>query len=447
MDLTILIKIRGCMKKVGIWIATAMIVGNMIGSGIFLLPANLAQYGGISIFGWIISTIGAMSLAYVFSELSKTIRRGGGPYAFTFSGFGDFAGFWIAWGYWISCWSAVASISIALTGALSVFFPILNESTFVGSSFAISMILIITLINLQDIRKVGQFQTITTLLKLIPIFLIALFGFADFNSDHMTPFNQSDTNALSAIVATITLTLWAFLGFESATIITHKVRNPEITVPKATLFGTLFVAIIYISSSFSIMGIIPPETLQVSAAPFADAASVIWGNAAGKFIAIGVAISCLGAMNGWTVIQGQIPHAASEDRLFPRYFSTLNRNEVPSKGIIISSTLAAILIGSTGHLGIVKQFEIIILISTLTAVIPYSFCSMTYFKQFLSNQSSYSQTERIKRIIIISIAFAFSLVAIYGSGKETVFSGFILLICGLPVYIWMKNNQLKEKKS
>lgn len=432
-------------KKVGFWVATALIVGNMIGSGIFLLPSSLALYGGISLFGWIFSTIGALSLAYIFGQLSKSVNRGGGPYTFTSIGFGDFAGFWIAWGYWISCWTAVVSISIALTGAMAIFFPILSENTMIGTFFAISLIIIVTMINLLDIKTIGNFQGLTTLLKLLPILFIALFGFVDFNTEHMEPFNLSEESDISAISSTITLTLWAFLGFESATIISHKVKNPEKVIPKATFVGTLFVAIIYISSSFAIMGIINPVDLQASTSPFADAASILWGDGAQKLIAAGVAISCLGAMNGWVLIQGQIPQAAATDNLFPKAFAKLNKNEMPSFAVIFSSLLGIILILATSHLGIVKQFQIIILLSTLTAVIPYAFCTMTYYSSSLKEIEKLSSKEKFKKYALLLIAFTFSFIAIYGSGQETVFSGFLLLVAGLPVYIWMKNNQRKRK--
>ena len=249
----------------------------MIGSGIFLLPASLAKYGGISVLGWILTAVGVMCLAAVFADLSEKFPRAGGPYAFTHEGFGDFAAFWIAWGYWISLWSAVAAISIAFTGALSVFFPILKESTMAASIVSIACISFLSMVNLMSVKKIGGIVMLTTILKLIPILALGLIGIFYFEPSHFDPINVSNESNFSAITATATLTLWAFLSFESATIISHKVENTKVIVPKATFYGTLFVAIIYILSSTVIMGIIPLDQLQNSAAPFADAAIKLWG--------------------------------------------------------------------------------------------------------------------------------------------------------------------------
>jgi APA family basic amino acid/polyamine antiporter len=432
-------------KSIGFWISFGLIVGNMIGSGIFLLPSNLAVYGGISAWGWLISVLGALALASVFGKLSKTVKRGGGPYAYTREGFGDFAAFWIAWGYWISCWAAVAAIAIAFSGAMAIFMPILSENNFIGSIFAVACVVLLTAVNLLDIGKVGKVQFVTTILKLVPLILIGTLGFAYFEPNHFEPFNQSDEPTMSAVASTATLTLWAFLGFESATIVSHKVRNAAITVPRATLYGTLFVAVIYILSCFAVMGIIEPAVLQKSTAPFADAAAKIWGNWASYFIAAGTGIACFGAMSGWILIQGEVPHAAACDKLFPHQFAKLSKNNVPSFGVLFSSLLVVILLLSTSHLGIVKQFEIIILLSTLTAVIPYSFCTMTEFSFLL--KSNHKAALPIKEFIINSAAFAFSIYAVLGAGEKTVFSGFILLLFGLPVFIWMKHNAAQGDKN
>lgn len=428
-------------KAVGFWICFALCVGNMIGSGIFLLPSNLAAYGGISIWGWLVSIGGALALASVFGKLSKVIKGGGGPYNYTREGFGDFAGFWIAWGYWIAVWSSVAAIGIAFTGAMAIFLPILSENELIGSLFAVICVAILSSVNLLDISKVGKFQFVTTLLKLVPLVLIGSFGFFYFEPANLEPFNQSNESDLSAVASTAALTLWAFLGFESASIVAHKVKNAEITVPRATLLGTLFVAVIYVLSSTAVLGIVPPDVLQKSTAPFADAAALIWGEGASYFIAAGTGIACFGAMSGWILMQGEIPHAAAKDKLFPRPFARLSKNNVPYFGVLFSSALVVLLLLSTSHLGIVKQFEIIILLSTFTTVIPYCFCAMTHFAILL--KSSRKAALPIKEFIINAVAFSFAVYAVFGAGEETVFSGFILLLVGLPVFIWMKFNAEK----
>ncbi|KAA3618383.1 MAG: amino acid permease [Calditrichaeota bacterium] len=426
-------------KTVGFWFCAALIVGNMVGSGIFLLPANLAHYGSISIGGWILSFVGAMCLASVFADLSKKIPRGGGPYAFTYEGFGAFAAFWVAWGYWISIWAAVAAIAIAFTGALSVFFPILKENTIPGSFAAAGAIAILTIVNLLDLRKIGHVQMATTVLKLIPLVAIGVLGFSQWQMEYFTPINLTGDSNFSALTATATLTLWAFLGFESSTIVSHKVKNASVTVPRATLFSTLFVALIYILSSVSVMGLVAPQELQISAAPYADAATLLWGSWAGFAVAGATAIACFGAMNGWILLQGQIPQAAANDGLFPVAFAKVSKNGAPQFGVIFSSILAIILIFLNNHFSLVKQFGILILLSTLTALIPYCFSAMTQWSFLLKSKGQIVTSAFVKKMTINIVGFIFAVWAIIGAGEETVYYGFILLLSGLPAYIWMKH--------
>ncbi|MCA9731844.1 MAG: amino acid permease [Deferribacteres bacterium] len=429
------------MKKensIGFWFCSALIIGNMVGSGIFLLPSNLAQYGAISIGGWIISFIGAICLASVFADLSKKIPRGGGPYAYTFEGFGEFAAFWVAWGYWISIWSAVAAIAIAFTGALSVFFPILNTNPLLASLTASAAIVLLSLVNLLDLRRIGQMQMTTTILKLTPLLAIGLFAFSDWQFAHFTPVNLSGESHFSALIATAALTMWAFLGFESSSIISHKVKNAALTVPRATLLSTLFVALVYILSSTAVMAIVEPHALSVSAAPYAEAATQIWGTWAGYAVAAGTAISCFGAMNGWILLQGQIPHAAATDRLFPQTFAKLSGNGTPVFGVIFSSAMAIALIVLNNHISIVAQFGVLILLSTLTALVPYCFSAMTHLLLLFRSKNDLTFLTYARKLVITSVAFLFALFAIIGSGESTVYYGFLLLLAGLPVYIWMK---------
>lgn len=193
-------------QKIGIWLSTSLVVGNMTGSGIFLLPAALAVYGGISIFGWLFSSIGAVFLALVFSRLSKMITNAGGPYAYSRESFGDFAGYLVAWGYWVSIWCGNAAISIAGVGYLSVFVPEIKNNPLISSSLAITVLWIFTYINSKKIRSVGIVQLITTILKIIPLIVLGTIGFLYFKTEHFIPFNLSASTNYESISATASLT-------------------------------------------------------------------------------------------------------------------------------------------------------------------------------------------------------------------------------------------------
>ena len=403
----------------------------MIGSGIFLLPASLAPYGGISIIGWIVSALGGIVLAKVFSELSKRFPKTGGPYTFTKQGFGDFPAFLVAWGYWISICCTNAAITVTMLSYLSIFFPILNTSPFAAALTGLSAIWLLTYINSRGVKEASWVQLVTTVLKLVPLILIAIVGLFFIEMTHFEPFNFSGESNFAAITATTTLTLFAYLGIESATIPADNVANPSETIPKATILGTWIATVVYILGSIAVLDIIPPETLATSQAPFADAAVVIWGESARNWVALGIVISVFGALNGWIMMQGQIPLAAEKDGLFPAMFGKLNKNNSPATGIAFSSILISGLMLMNYSKSLISAFEFMILLATLTCLVPYLFSTATHLLFALRSGKRWSW-------IWGSLAFAFSMWAVAGSGEEIVFWGFLVLMAGIPFYVWIK---------
>lgn len=425
-------------QKIGIWYSTSLVVGNMMGSGIYLLPAALAFYGGICIFGWLFTTIGAIFLALVFSRLSKLISNIGGPYAYAREGFGDFAGFLVAWGYWVSIWCGNAAIAVAGVGYLSVFIPEIKDNYFFSGAIAIAVIWFFTYINTKSIRSVGFVQLITTILKIIPLITLGTLGFLYFNIENFTPLNISGQTNFDAITATAALTLWAFLGLESATIPSDKVRNPKRTIPLATILGTSVVAIIYISSTVAIMGIIDPLELRHSAAPFADAANKIWGTWASYAVAAGAVISCFGALNGWILLQGQIPLAAAKDNVFPKKLKSITAKGIPLFGLIISSILASFLVIMNFTKGLVGMFSFMIMLSTLVVLLPYILSTLAEIVIYLKKKAEYNQKQFIISIAISIPAFLYSSWAVIGLGYEIILWGLLLLVLGIPIFIFTK---------
>ncbi len=423
-------------RSLGLWMCTALVVGNMIGSGVFLLPSSLAQFGGISILGWLFSAGGAVCLALVFAHLATQLPKIGGPYAFAREGFGDFGGFLVAWSYWIAIVTSNAALAVACVSYLTVFWPALASSPFLGAVAAVGMLWLLTLVNTRGVHTAGQLQLVTTILKVLPLVAIGIFGFLAFNADHFTPFNPSGTPPLTAISATVTLTLWAFTGLESGTVPAADVQDPERTIPRATIIGTLIAAAIYIVCTVSVMGIIAPNELATSTAPFADAARKIWGPWGRGLIGAGAAISCFGALNGWVLLSGQLPRAAALDGLLPARLAKLNARGTPTFSLVLSSCLTMVLVMMNYTRGLVQAFTFMILLATLATLLPYVFSSMTHVLQTLRDRSG---TKRAAlRLIIGVIGFAFSLWAIAGAGRDVVYWGFLLLICGLPVYILMR---------
>jgi basic amino acid/polyamine antiporter, APA family len=420
--------------KIGIWTATSLVIGNMIASGLFMLPATLAVYGGVSLIGWLISGAGALCLALVFSWLSKIKPNAtGGPYAYTRDGMGDFAGFLVAWGYWISVWCTNAAIAVAFVSYLTIFIPALSNNPFLSVGTGLSAIWFLTWINTKGVKEAGVVQVITTILKLAPLLIITLGGLFYLNPDHFIPFNVSSESNLSVITSATTLTLFAFLGLESATIPSGNIKDPEKTIPRATIIGTLLTTAIYFLGTVAVMGLIPPSELHLSQAPFADAAATIWGEGARYIVAGGAVISTFGALNGWILIQGQMPYAAARDKIFPKIFAKESKNGTPVTGIVISSILISILMSMNFTRSLADTFTFMILLTTLTVLLPYLFSIISLV------MLEYKQKKLTSFKLIVSVlAFLYSMWAIIGSGEEIVYWGFILLMAGLPFYAWIQ---------
>ncbi len=427
-------------KQIGLWTTTSLVVGNMIASGLFMLPATLGIYGGISLIGWLISGAGAICLALVYSWLSKLQPLAtGGPYAYTREGMGNFAAFLVAWGYWISVWCTNAAITVAFVSYLSAFIPSLGSNPILSVGTGLAAIWFLTWINTRGIREAGIVQVITTVLKIVPLLVITIGGLFYLNLDNFVPFNVSSQSNLSAITSTTTLTLFAFLGLECATIPSGNVKNPEKTISRATIIGTLLTTFIYIAGTVAVMGIIPPSILHESQAPFADAAASIWGEEARYLVAGGALISTFGALNGWILVQGQMPMAAARNHLFPHVFAKENKNGTPAMGIVISSVLVSVLTMMNFSNSLADTFKFAILMGTLTCLVAYLFSIVAFFII-----DSKQPGIRWGKMLVASLAFIYSMWAVIGSGEEIVYWGFILLMAGLPFYAFI---QIKRKSS
>ncbi len=414
----------------------------MIGSGIFLLPSALAIYGGISIVGWIFTTVGSLLLAVVFMHLSRRYPKVGGPYVFAREAFGNLAGFVVAYGYWISILCGNAAIAIVSVSYLSVIFPALTTASHLDVLAALSVLWTLTGINLLGVRISGRVQLVTTVLKVLPLVVIALLGLAYFDASHFVPFNVSERSSFGAITATAALTLWAFLGLESATIPADSIKDPGRTIPRATVVGTSIAALIYILSTVSIMGILSPHDLAHSDAPFADAAARMFGPAAKYIVAGAGAIACIGALNGWILLQGQMPRAAALDNLFPRRFSALSRTGAPLQGIVFSSVCVSALLLMNYTKGFVEKFTFVILLATLATLVPYLVSALAQLK--FEFQASH-RPGLTGLGAIATLALLYSGWAVLGLGAYTIFWGLVLIATGVPVFIWMRRRKPRHE--
>jgi arginine:agmatine antiporter len=249
----------------------------MVGSGFYLSPAAVAPYGLLAIVFWIVMGIGAMCLGVAFARLARRLPATGGPYAYTRAAYGDFAGFIVGWGYWISIWASLPVIAFAFTGSLLKLMPAMQGSRPAAVAITLGAIWLVTLTNLRGVKEAGLFAEITTYAKLVPFAGIAVLGLPWVHFDQLAEFNPSGSSLFAAASALAPLTMFAYLGLESATVPAGDVRNPTRTIPLATIGGIAIAGLLYVLGTIVVLGVVPRGQLVNSLAPFSDAARSMWG--------------------------------------------------------------------------------------------------------------------------------------------------------------------------
>ncbi len=428
-------------KKLGLVSLTSLVAGNMIGSGAFLMPASLAAFGTIGLAAWILTAIGIIFLALVYARLSRRITKPGGPYAYCRAAYGDFTGFQIAYNYWLFTWVGNAAISVGFVSYLALFFPSLATNSVHALLTALAALWALTLINMGNIRLVGGVQLVTTIIKLIPLILMAFIGIFYIHPENLMHFNVTGEPNIKALLAAGAITLWTFTGFESATIPVERVEDPAKLIPRATILGTLLVVLLYILSAIAVMGILPFAELSLSTAPYADAAKVVFGETAAKWVAIAALIAVFGELNGWVLLQGEMPLAAARDGMFPKVFAKTCKNGSPILGLIISSLLVSALLLLRYNDSLINEFTFIILLATFAALIPYIHTSLAELLLLLRAPAEFDRKVFYKAGFIAAIAFAYSFWAIIGAGQEIVYYGVLLYFTGVPIYFWVKRSE------
>ncbi len=422
-------------KSLGLTACTAIVVGNMVGSGFYLSPAAVAPYGNLAILVWLAMGAGAICLGLSFARLARLAPETGGPYAYTRLAYGDFPGFLIAWGYWISIWASLPVIAVAVAGAFAELVPPLRNRAMVGV-LTLAAIWAIVFVNLRGVKTAGAIAQVTTFAKLLPFGAVAIIGLLYIDVSHFSEFNPSGMPLWQASAALAPLTMFAFLGLESATVPAGDVRDPERTIPRSTVLGIVIATTLYVLGTIVVMGVLPRERLTSSLAPFSDAAGAMWGPVGEWAIAIAVVLSSIGALNGWTLLMGQVPMAAARDGLFPSIFGKLSSRGVPAIGITVSALFATalVLVQVVGASGFSSFYNLVVGLSTMAAVVPYAFCALA--GSLVSARVTGKPAPRVRAIELVG--FAFAIFTIYGCGAEPVLYGLVLLLLGIPVFVWQR---------
>ncbi len=427
-------------RRFGLPTATALVVGSVIGTGVFALPSALAGFGPISLVAFGLVTVGAIALALTFGALNRRTRRSGGPYLYAREAFGDFAGFLNAWSYWITAWAGNAAIVVAWVGYVEVFW---NTSHAKGWSILIALVglWVPVAVNLTGIRGLSVVQVLSTVLKFVPLLFMATVGLLFIKSANFGEFNASGGSALGAISAAGAIALFAYIGIETASVAAGRVVDPRRNVGRATVFGTLACAVVYILGTVAVFGTVSRDALVVSTAPFADSANAMFGGEwAGNAVAVTAIVSGLGALVGWTLIVGEMPQAAARHRLFPAPFARESRRGVPAHGIVVGTVLASALT-VVSYTTFAKVFTTVVLLSVLTAVIPYLFSAAAQVYWLLTEGRRIHSGHLLRDLVVAATAVLFAFWALAGSGYQAAYYGLFCLLLGVPVYIWLKVGQ------
>jgi APA family basic amino acid/polyamine antiporter len=432
--------------------ATALIVGSIIGVGIFNLPASLAEYGPISIWGMALTTVGALALAFMFAVMSRRLPADGGPYAYARSAFGNPTGFANAWSYWITAWAGNAAIVVGwvlyVQYVLAIWFPDGAYNKLLGFLLGVVGLWLPAFINLTGVKNMGSVQLWTSIIKFVPLALMSTVGLLAINTDNFTPFNASSSSNVEAILGAMALCLFSYLGVETAAVAAAKVRDPDRNVPKSTLYGTLATAVVYLLSLFAVFGTVPAVTLGESSAPYSTAADAMVGGGtwAGYIVAGCVIVSGLGALNGWTMICAEMPLAAAKDGLFPPLFGRLSGAGVPAAGIVVSTVFATVAMaasfaGATGQ----DVFNTLLYMSGITAAIPYAFSAAAQIKWRIADKRRMHGQRFLRDVVVAGVAAVFCVLFVWYSrntGADTLLGEWmpfvmcgVAFLIGIPVYL------------
>ena len=422
-------------KEIGFWRGWSIAVGCAIGSGVFMMPTLLAPYGMLGLAGWLIAGGGTLLVALSLSRLVRRIPKIGGPYAYVQAGLGSFAGFLIAWTYWIACIAAVSGIAIAFVGYLGVFVPQITDSRILSLLCALALIWSIVMLNVRSLESSSRFQLVSTLIKILPLLFMIILGFSFMEPANLPEVNPTDLHPAALLATVTTLVMWSFVGIETATVPADNMVEPEKTIPRVLVAAVLSILTIYLLVSMAVALLVPADELMNSTAPFALAASKVMGPAGAALITLGALVSTLGSLNANTLTAGNVALAAAKDNLLPEQFKRLSDSDTPQFAYIVSGLFISALLTLNYTKGLVAAFTFMAMLSTLSTLMAYAFCAVAEFYFLKSDQPGPERT----RAIGLSIAtFTYAFFAIYGAGWEIVFYSFMLILMGMPIYALVK---------
>lgn len=394
-------------NKMGFWAVFAIVFGSQIGSGIFMLPAVLAPYGMLGIYGWCFAGLGAMLLAFVFAELCSRFPQTGGPHVYVKEVFGRKTAFFIGWAYWLVSW---ISTSVVVVSAVAYLSPILGNLSAIESWYLeTALLLVVVAINCKSVKLSGQVEFALTILKFVPFVIVPLVLIQSFDASCISMASHFEDMPTVNLIGMVTvLSFWGFIGVECATTPAGSVRNPQITIPKAIIAGTLAVAVIYFVNSAAIMGVIPSADLEKSAAPFVDAINVVAANNVSIILSIVASVVCIGTLNAWVLTSAQISLGLAQDSLLPRFFAKKNEEGAPYVSVLVSCIGLVPILYLTKHENFSAQISYIINFSVIVFLIVYIACTAAYIRLVMKETNKYKTIIGVMALLFCSLMISYS---------------------------------------
>ncbi|MFM9977775.1 MAG: APC family permease [Sphingomonadaceae bacterium] len=412
-------------RPFGLWTAASLVVGGMIGAGIFIQPAQLAPYGWTGVVAWGFAIPGAMLLAYILSCLAIARPAATGAVAIVSEALGPIPGLLVGWSYWVGVFSANAIIALTAVRYSAAFVPALTATPLATALGATTLIWALTALNLGGAQGAGRFQLVTTVLKLLPLVAVvlivaglALTDSARFAANPQTPFYAAD------LTTALTLTFFPLVGFEAAALAAERVRNPARNIARATLYGTALTGFLYVVITNGVIFALPQQTVAAADAPIALFVESFWGRGASLAVAAFAAIAAIGCLNGWVLMQGEVPLGMARARLMPAILARTNDRDVPTVAILLASVFASVLI--------------------LSGAVPGFTGVLTFMLQLTTAATVWLYVGACAAAIVLGVArraavvgLAFSAWVLWGSGTEALLLSIVLMLTAIPLY-WLR---------
>jgi APA family basic amino acid/polyamine antiporter len=440
------------MHSLGLTSATGLVIGSIVGTGVFTMPAVIAGAGTMGIAVLAVIAVGAMLLAVLFGQLTKRVPNSdGGLYAYSRHEFGDFAGYLVGWCYWVQSWAGNAAIVASWVFYVDALLNLTNPSAMTNFGIAMVGLWVPAIVNLAGVRQMAWFQNVTVILKFLPLLFVGIVGWFFVQSAHFGPFNASGGSLYSGIGIAAGVALFSFIGVEAAAITAKRVRDPRRNVMRASLIGTAVSALLYVLVTAVVMGLVSHGALVKTGSPFVNAFQSIFPNEAwaGRFIAAIAVVSGIGALNGWTLIVTETSRAIAQDDMFPRPFAWSDRKGTAWFGILVGTALPSLLMlwrytASTG----LTVFTYLVDLTVVTVAIPYFMSALAQLTYLVSRRRRVNGWALARDLTVAGAGVLFSMWVTFASGYQVVYQALVVIMAGLILYAFLnaRRQRLGEVK-